>query len=161
MWLTRSVDDLPEQLLVGGATYSRVDADDSIACWTATFDVGGNGDSRQVSLVIEPAGVPDSAVRELAADVSARFGEFVRVAADYLRAGLRDPRYGLDGVELGLLDAEEAPFGEPEAVVWADGTWMLRFAESRLAIADPFGIGVLFTGDTPDAIEDLSEAEPA
>jgi hypothetical protein len=155
------VDDLPEQLVVGGVTYSRVDADDSIACWTATVDVEGDGSARQVSLVIEPAAVPDSAVLELAADVSVRFGEFARVAADYLRDGLRDPRHGLDGVELGLLDAEEAPFGEPEAVVWADGTWMLRFAESRLDIADPFGIGVLFTGETPDAIEDLSEAEPA
>lgn len=62
--------------------------------------------------------------------------------------------------ELVELDATESLFGEPEAVIWADGTWLLRFAESRLEMADPFGIGVLFAGTTPYAVEDLSGAEP-
>ncbi|MGV0153878.1 hypothetical protein ACSW29_11115 [Rhodococcus sp. GB-02] len=101
------MDDLHESVVVGSAAFSRVDSDDSLACWTSIIDVQGVGASRPVSLVIEPATVPESAVRELAATV------------------------------------------------------MARFAESRLEMADPFGIGVLFEGTTPYAVEDLSGAEPA
>lgn len=159
--MTRFVDDLPESVVVGAATFSRVDSDDSFSCWTSTIDVEGVGDSRPVSLVIEPAAVPESAVRELAATVMDRFGEFTAVAADYLRQQLRGPQFGLRPSELAELDATEPPFGESEAVIWADGTWLLRFAESSLEMADPFGIGVLFEGTTPYAVEDLSGAEPA
>ncbi|WP_285181806.1 hypothetical protein [Rhodococcus sp. MEB032] len=155
------MDDLPESVVVGSAVFSRVDSDDSLACWTSIIDVQGVGDSRPVSLVIEPATVPESAVCALAATVMARFGEFAEVAADYLRQQLRGPQFGLRHSELVELDATESLFGEPEAVIWADGTWLLRFAESRLEMAYPFGIGVLFEGTTPYAVEDLSGAEPA
>ena len=64
--------------MVGSAVFSRVDSDDSLACWTSIIDVQGVGDSRPVSLVIEPATVPESAVCELAATVMARFGEFAK-----------------------------------------------------------------------------------
>ena len=86
--------------MVGSAVFSRVDSDDSLACWTSIIDVQGVGDSRPVSLVIEPATVPESAVCELAATVMARFGEFAEVAADYLRQQLRGPQFGLRHSEL-------------------------------------------------------------
>jgi hypothetical protein len=38
---------------------------------------------------------------------------------------------------------------------------MLRFAESRLALADPYGIGVLFEGTSPCGVEDFSDVDPA
>ena len=87
-----------------------------------------------------------------------RFGELGDLAADYLRQQLREPRFGLSAAELSALD--DVPFGDPEAVVWADGSWLLRFAESSLEMADPFGVGVRFEGMTPSAVEDLSDAEP-
>lgn len=99
--------------MVGSAVFSRVDSDDSLACWTSIIDVQGVGDSRPVSLVIEPATVPESAVCELAATVMARFGEFAEVAADYLRQQLRGPQFGLRHSELVELDATESLFGEP------------------------------------------------
>ncbi|UOQ88028.1 hypothetical protein MUN74_12060 [Agromyces endophyticus] len=119
------------------------------------------GDGGAVSLVIEPAGVPEPAVIELAATVGTRFGEFAELAGEYLRERLREPEFALGQSELVKLDAPEVPFGEPEAVIWADGSWMLRFVESSLEMADPFGIGVLFEGTTPQAVEDLSGADPA
>ena len=114
-----------------------------------------------MSLVIEPAATPEPAVLELAAMVVARFDEFSELAAGYLRQRLREPEFGLRHSEVATLDAPEAPFDEPEAVIWADGSWMLRFAESGLEMADPYGIGVLFDGTRPSAVEDLSGADPA
>ncbi|KRC62049.1 hypothetical protein ASE14_08375 [Agromyces sp. Root81] len=143
-----------------GAAFSRVDSNDSIACWTLITD-SEHGDSRPVSLVIEPAAAPDPTVLELAATVVARFDEFSELAAGYLRQRLREPEFRLRRSEVATLDAPEAPFDEPEAVIWADGSWMLRFAESGLGMADPYGIGVLFDGTRPSAVEDLSGADPA
>lgn len=114
-----------------------------------------------MSIVIDPAALPEQDVLQLAAAVVARFDEFTDVATVYLRQRLDEPRFGLTDVELLALQGAEPPFDEPEAVIWDDGSWMLRFAESRLEMADPFGIGVLFEGTTPCAIEDLSDADPA
>jgi hypothetical protein len=155
------VVDLPERLVIDGAKFSRVDSDDSIACWTLVMDADGVDETGAVALVIEPAAMPQPVVLGLAGTVISRFDEFAELAADYLRQRLREPQFGLRSCELSALDAAEAPFGEPEAVIWADGSWMLRFAESSLEMADPYGIGVLFAGTIPSAVEDLSQAEPS
>lgn len=153
--------ELPQRVAIDGAVFSRVDSDDSIACWTVIRDAEHVGESRPVSLVIEPAATPEPAVLELAATVVARFDEFSELAAGYLRQRLREPEFGLRRSEVATLNAPEAPFDEPEAVIWADGSWMLRFAESGLEMADPYGIGVLFDGTRPSGVEDLSDAGPA
>lgn len=69
-----------------------------------------------------------------------------------------DPVWALDSVDRARLDGPEAPFGMPEAIIWADGSWMIRFAECGLAMGEEFGIGVRFDGSAPVAIEDLSRA---
>ncbi|WP_395244947.1 hypothetical protein ACGGZK_03875 [Agromyces sp. MMS24-K17] len=148
--------DLPEHVVIGGTTFSRVESDDSIACWASILD-----DTRSVFLLVEPAAVPGPAQLRLAGTVVSRFGELAEVAAEYLRHRLREPRFDLPPAELSALDAPEAPFSEPEAVVWADGTWLLRFTESSLLMADPFGVGVVFEGTTPRNVEDLSDADLA
>ncbi len=145
--------------MIGDATFSRTGSDDSIACWTSVADAESGGAARVVNLVVEPAAVPDAAMRGLAETVLSRFGELAELAADYLRQRLREPRFGLGSAELSALDAPVAPFGEPAAVIWADGTWMVRFAESSLEMGDPFGVGVVFEGTTPSAVEDLSGAD--
>ncbi|MFF5624888.1 hypothetical protein ACFY5A_05945 [Microbacterium sp. NPDC012755] len=153
------MDDLPRSVVIGGAEFSRVDSDDSIACWTSTSDVDGSR-SWSVSIVIEPAAAPDAAVRERAATVCSGWEGYVEIAADYLLERLREPQFALEPSELVKLDAAELPFDAPEAVIWGDGSWMLRFAESSLEMADPFGIGVRFEGTTATAVEDLSDADP-
>lgn len=97
---------------------------------------------------------------QLAAVVVAGFDEFTDLAAGYLQQRLAEPEYRLSDAELRTLQGAEPPFGEPEAVIWADGSWMLRFAESRIELADPYGIGVLFEGSSPSGIEDLSDVDP-
>ncbi|WP_285102009.1 hypothetical protein [Promicromonospora sp. MEB111] len=149
--------DLPDRLEISGTTFARVESPGTLACWTAT--AGPADDLPPVSVVMEPAAAPDQRASDLAAVVLARFGELADVGADYLRHRLREPGFGLSGAELGMLDAAGPPFAEPAAVVWADGTWLLRFAESDLAMADPYGIGVLFEGTVPSGVEDLSEAD--
>lgn len=114
-----------------------------------------------MSIVVEPAAPPGQRVLQHAAVVVARFDEFSDLASVYLQQRLGEPQFGLTEVELLALHGAEPPFGEPEAVIWGEGSWMLRFAESSLDLADPYGIGVLFDGTTPCGIEDLSDADPA
>lgn len=151
--------DLPDQLEIAGTAFARIESPGTIACWTATVRAEDAADPPPVSVVTEPAAVPDRRASDLAAVVLARFDELAELGADYLRRRLREPGFGLSGAELAMLDADGPPFSEPAAVVWADGTWMLRFAESGLAMADPYGIGVLFEGPVPSRVEDLSAAD--
>jgi hypothetical protein len=147
------MSDLPDTLDVDGTVFARIDTPPDLACWATETDRGS------VNLVVEPAAEPEASALETAAAVVADFDGLAGVAAAFLAERLRDPDYGLTDAEIALLDATEPPFDEPEAVVWSDGTWMLRFAESPLSIADPYGIGVTFVGAAPQAVEDLSDAE--
>jgi hypothetical protein len=52
------------------------------------------------------------------------------------------------------------PFGRPELTFYDHESWLMRFTEGRLPVCDPFGIGVVFQGQQPRSIEDLSEGEP-
>ncbi|WP_197029903.1 hypothetical protein [Cellulomonas sp. URHE0023] len=90
--------------------------------------------------------MPGPVLLELAGTIVSRFGELAELADDYLRQRLREPRFGLQSSELSALDASGVLFAQPVAVIWADGSWMLRFAESSLEMADPFGIGFASRG---------------
>lgn len=149
--------DIPPHLDIAGTSFTRIDSPDSLACWTASLDSADG--PRSVSIVIDTAAPPGESVLQLAAVVVDRFDEFTDAAAGYLQQRLDEPQFGLSETELLALQGAEPPFGEPEAVIWADGSWMLRFAESRLEMADPYGIGVLFEGTTPSGVEDLSDVD--
>lgn len=153
--------EIPARLEIAGTAFTRIESPDDIACWSADADPADPGGHRPVSVLTEPAAAPDQETLELAAAVLGRFDELADLAGAYLRERLREPELGLSADELATLDAAEPPAAEPEAVVWADGTWLLRFAESRLRLADPYGIGVLFEGTVPYGIEDLSQADLA
>lgn len=155
IWLTRGMNDLPEQIEVRGTALDRVPHVGEFACW-ATELAGDH--ARVVSIVIEPAGPPTGAAVEAAAAVIAGFDLLAAAASRYLLAELTAPGWALDAADRARLDRPEEPFGLPEAVVWADGTWMIRFAECDLAMGEEFGIGVRFVGTTPAGIEDLSDA---
>lgn len=147
--------DLPDAIELDGATLIRIDAPEDIACWTAGIEGGGGGWT--VSILVEPAEAPSAEARETAQGVVDEFGALSGAAIRYLVEELQDP--GLSAADRALLAAEEPPFGAPEAVVWQDGTWMMRFAESGLEIGEEYGIGVMFAGRTPVAIEDLSDPD--
>ncbi|MER6528156.1 hypothetical protein [Streptomyces sp. NPDC001508] len=108
-----------------------------------------------MSLVIEPAAPPEEATLHFAHDVVSRFDVFVEQALEYCRTRLREPRFELTPEELSWLDLPELPLAVPDATVWADRTWAIRFAESRLRLADPYGILVTFNGTQPVDVEGL------
>ncbi|MFG2631191.1 hypothetical protein [Streptomyces sp. NPDC048473] len=51
------------------------------------------------------------------------------------------------------------PLVVPEAAVWADQTWAIRFAESGLRPADPYGILVTFNGTQPVDVRGLDDEQ--
>lgn len=153
--------DIPLQLDIAGTAFILIDAPEPIACWTASLEAADAGPSPTVNIIVEPAAQPGPEILQLTAEVIAHFDELTDVAGAYLREQLTDPRFGLRQDELQSLRSGEPPFSEPEAVIWDDGGWMLRFTESTLEFADPYGIGVLFDGMTPSAVEDLSDPDPA
>lgn len=145
---------IPEAVHIAGVLFTRVDAPNRLCCWTAQTS------GPVVSLVIEPAASPDVDTLDLAAQVLTGFEQFVETAAAFLRVQLRSAQYSLSAEDMALLDNDPPPFAEPEAVIWGDGTWMLRFTESSLSVADDYGIAVHFSGSALLGVEILAEAEP-
>ncbi|MGN8026768.1 hypothetical protein [Microbacterium sp. 22242] len=149
--------DLPDTIDLDGATLIRVDAPDDIACWTAGID-GGDGGAT-VSIIAEPAEEPSAEAREAAQGIVSDFAALSDAAIRYLVDELAGPHGALTDEDRALLTAEEPPLGAPEAVVWQDGTWMMRFAECGLSIGEEYGVGVMFAGSRPVAVEDLSDPD--
>ncbi|MFB7532744.1 hypothetical protein ACFC0C_31940 [Streptomyces sp. NPDC056178] len=105
----------------------------------------------------EPPAPPQSATLRLAHDVVSRFDAFVAQAVEYCRIRLREEHFGLTAEELDLLDLPEPPLGVPEATVWADQSWAVRFAESGLRMGDPYGILVTFDGTRPVDVQGIDD----
>ena len=149
--------DLPDAIELDAATLIRIDAPEGIACWVAGIEGGDGGWT--VSIVAEPAEAPTAEALETAQGIASEFAGLVDAATAFLTEELAGP--SLSARDHALLAGEQPPFGAPEAVVWQDGTWMLRFAESALEIGEEYGIGVMFAGRTPVAVEDLSDPDEA
>ncbi|MEV0672407.1 hypothetical protein [Mycobacterium sp. NPDC050441] len=149
------MNDLPEEIEVRGTVLDRIGLSEELVCWSAALP---GDEPRTVSIVVEPAGPPTDAAVNSAAEAIAGFDGLAAAASRYLVAEFTDPVWALDAVDRARLDGPEAPFGMPEAIIWADGSWMIRFAECGLAMGEEFGIGVRFDGSAPVAIEDLSRA---
>ncbi|GAA4479059.1 hypothetical protein [Microbacterium panaciterrae] len=149
--------DLPDAIDLDGATLIRVESPDGIACWTAGIEGGDGGWT--VSIIAEPAEEPSAEARDAAQGIVAGFGALSEAAIGYLVDELPASRGDLSEADRALLAAQDPPFGAPEAVVWPDGTWMMRFAECGLEIGDDYGVGVMFAGSRPVAVEDLSDPD--
>ncbi|MFE6750625.1 hypothetical protein ACFVGM_32565 [Kitasatospora purpeofusca] len=150
---------LPATLRIAGLVLERTESPPSLACWTGRFPESAGGDAAVVSLVIEPAAPPDDVVLQLVLDVVSDFDVLVDRAARYCRTRLGERHFGLTSEELGWLDLPELPLAGPEAVVWADRTWAIRFTESRFRLADPFGILVTFNGTRPVDVQGLDDEQ--
>ncbi|GAB2630127.1 hypothetical protein ABI214_23245 [Prescottella soli] len=149
------MNDLPTEIEVRGTVLDRIALAEELVCWSTALP---GDEPRTVSIVVEPAGRPTDAAVAAAAEAIAGFDGLAAAASRYLVAELTDPAWALDAADRARLDEPEAPFGMPEAVIWADGSWMIRFAECGLAMGEEFGIGVRFDGSAPVGIEDLSGA---
>ncbi|MCX4849665.1 hypothetical protein [Streptomyces sp. NBC_00893] len=150
---------LPTTLHVAGLALSRMASPPSSACWTGYFAESAGADQVAMSLVIEPAAPPDESTLRLAHDVVSRFGVFVDQALEYCRTRLRERRFELTTDELNWLDLPELPIAAPEATVWADQTWAIRFTQSRLRLADPYGILVTFNRTQPVDLQGLTDEQ--
>lgn len=152
------MDALPEVIEVRGVALTRIESPAELTCWSG--DIPGTADGR-LHIVMQPAGPATLEALEAAGLVVDRFAEFVRRAITFLVTELQGGVWALDPAERERLNSAEPPFARPDAVVWGDGGWMLRFDECGLRMGEDYGIGVLFTGDSPSAVEDLSDVDDA
>ncbi|MFJ2781868.1 hypothetical protein [Kitasatospora sp. NPDC087315] len=96
-------------------------------------------------------------------------GEVLGRLDHYLETGLRFVREALeaDPAFFGLTEAEsesyrglpvaDFPLDSPQLNFYID-EWHLRFAEGRMPICDPYGLVIVFNGQRPLKVEDLSDA---
>ncbi|MGW1846240.1 hypothetical protein [Streptomyces sp. NPDC001966] len=156
---SRADAELPAVLHVAGLALSRVESPPSLACWTGYLPDPAGAAPVATSLLIEPAAPPDEATLQLARDVVSRFDVFVNQALEYCRTRFRERHFELTTEELSWLDLPELPLGAPEATVWPDQTWAIRFTESRLRLADPHGILVTFNGTQPADVQGINDEQ--
>ena len=93
--------------------------------------------------------MPSDEVLTIAADVLADFDDVVATAREFIAD------------QFGGAASDPALFAEPEAVVWNDGTWMLRFADCGLDSASEYGMGVHFVGAAPQSVDLFDDADDA
>ena len=97
----------------------------------------------------------------LAERIASDIDRYVKEALIFLKDKLRRGRF-LSKDELSLLDAPvcELPFSSPQCTFYAhDKQWLMRFAEGKLDICEPYGIGVIFEGERPLCLENLELSE--
>lgn len=145
---------IPEKFSVNGTEFVSVESPEDLRCWIAL-----NAEA-EVSFIAEPPEAPSMQIIELLAQIIENFAEVTEAAANFLRAELRGEEFALPAAELALLDDEAAPFDLPDAVVWSDGSWMLRFSETGIgSLAGDYGIGVNFIGQKPESVEVLADLD--
>mgnify|MGYP007076009280 CR=1 FL=1 len=137
------MSELPDTVTASDAVFVRAESPAEFAHWTS------QDAARPVGVIVEPAGVPSDEVLTIAADVLADFDDVVATAREYIAE------------QLGAAASDPALFAAPEAVVWNDGTWMLRFADCGLDSASEYGVGVHFVGAAPQSVDLFDDAEHA
>ena len=99
----------------------------------------------------------DNETTLLAERIASDIDRYVKEALALLKDELRRGRF-LSRDELSLLNVPvcELPFGSPQCTFYAgDKQWLMRFAEGKLDICEPYGIGVIFEGEKPLCLENL------
>ena len=99
----------------------------------------------------------DNETTLLAERIASDIDRYVKEALAFLKDELRRGRF-LSRDELSLLNVPvcELPFGSPQCTFYAgDKQWLMRFAEGKLDICEPYGIGVIFEGEKPLCLENL------
>lgn len=154
--LTESMTDLPRELRIRDVVLDLITDDDEVGCWAGELP---REEHSMISIVVEPAAEPSQEALETAAGVIDGFDDLAEAAITYLVAELSSGRRMLTDADRARLSEPSPPFGLPEATVWDDGTWLLRFAEADLDLAGDLGLAVRFVGTAPVAVDDLSDAD--
>ena len=93
----------------------------------------------------------------LAERIAQDIDRYIKEALGFLKDELRRG-YSLNKDEIKLLDVPvcKLPFSSPQCTFYAhDKQWLMRFAEGKLDICEPYGIGVIFDDERPLCLENL------
>ena len=93
----------------------------------------------------------------LAEKIAQDIDRYIKEALIFLKDEL-GRKHCLSDDELSLLDVSvcDLPFSAPQCTFYArDKQWLMRFAEGKLDICEPYGIGVIFEGEKPLCLENL------
>ena len=93
----------------------------------------------------------------LAQSIASDIDRYIKEGLAFLKDELRRGRF-LSKDELKLLDVPvcNLPFSSPQCTFYArDKQWLMRFAEGKLDICEPYGIGVIFECEKPLCLENL------
>ena len=93
----------------------------------------------------------------LAERIASDIDRYVKEALAFLKDELRRGHF-LSEDEIKLLDVPvcKLPFSSPQCTFYAhDKQWLMRFAEGKLDICEPYGIGVIFDDERPLCLENL------
>ncbi|MEO3977730.1 hypothetical protein [Streptomyces sp. CAU 1734] len=116
----------------------------------------------EVNILLEGTDDIGPADPALIGEILGRLDHYIGTALRFVRGALAaDPAF------FGLTPAESEPFRDlpvsefpldtPQLNFYA-GEWHLRFAGGRLPVCDPYGLAVVFIGQRPLRVEDLSDA---
>ncbi|MGW2871818.1 hypothetical protein [Kitasatospora sp. NPDC001225] len=118
----------------------------------------------EATILLEDTDDLDRADLPLVAEVLGRIDHYLETALHFVREAVAaDPAlFGLTEAESQpylRLPAADFPLDSPQLNFYLD-EWHLHFAEGRLPICDPYGLAVVFDGQQPLRVEDLSDASP-
>jgi hypothetical protein len=116
----------------------------------------------EINLLLEGTDDIDAADLVLVGEVLGRLDHYLETGLRFVREALEaDPEF------FGLTEADtqsyrsvpdaDFPLDAPQLNFYAD-EWHLRFAEGRLPICDPYGLVIVFNGQRPLRVEDVSDA---
>ncbi|MFE6056753.1 hypothetical protein ACFQ6N_38960 [Kitasatospora sp. NPDC056446] len=116
----------------------------------------------EVNILLEGSDDIDRADLTLVGEVMGRIDHYLETGLRFVGEAVEaDPAFfGLTEPEAESyrgLPATDVPLDSPQLNFYAD-EWHLRFAEGRLPICDPYGLAVVFHGQRPLRIDDLSDA---
>ena len=97
----------------------------------------------------------------LAERIAQDIDRYIKEALIFLKDEL-GREHCLSDDELSLLDLPvcKLPFSSPQCTFYAgDKQWLMRFAEGKLDICEPYGIGVIFEDEKPLCLENLELSE--
>ncbi|MEU3573790.1 hypothetical protein AB0E96_36030 [Kitasatospora sp. NPDC036755] len=127
------------------------------APWSALY-----GAPVEAAILLDGTDDVDQADLALVGEVLGRIDHYLETGLRFVREALAaDPAFfGLTAARsepyLGL-PVTDFPLDHPRLDFHVD-EWHLRFAEGRLPICDPYGLAVVFDGQRPLRVEDLSDA---
>lgn len=133
--------------------------------WTIDIDVSTNIYSGRIPIYIftNDRIIPNSLL-ELAETIVLNIDQYLEKSVLFIKQTLtaQQKKYKIREHEYEFLsyDINCFPVDLPELTFWENSIeWMIRFAEGKFDICDPFGISVTYRLTTPKTVDDLEDSE--